>query len=109
MVVTRVGVVNMGMMFSQDQIDHLSSLRFFNVIDDRLRIVSAVRIVVDDNNVVLRVLLILEMYYDGDRVSGLSFNLHNYNYDEIVNEAKNIRSNNYIMREVDNFLAGDIE
>ena len=54
-------------------------------------------------------ILALEMYYDDNKFDTLTFDLHNYSYDEIIDVARDIRSNEFILQEVDNFLAGDIE
>ena len=96
-------------MLNQAQIDHLSTLCFFNKIDDHLKIVSGVRISVTTDGAPCRVLLVLDIYYNGDKIDELSFDLHNFDYEDIVNVARNIRSNAFIMQEVDNYLAGDIE
>jgi hypothetical protein len=96
-------------MLNQAQIDHLSTLCFINKIDEHVNIVSAVRISTADEGVPVRTLLVLEIYFLGDKVSEMSFDLHNYDYDDIVTVAKNLRSNDFIMQAVDNHLAGDIE
>jgi hypothetical protein len=41
-------------------------------------------------------------------VDTLSFDLHNYEYDEIIHLIKNIRGNEFLLQEVDNLLGGDI-
>lgn len=96
-------------MFNQDQIDKLSSLNFINRIDDHLRIVSGVQILHDKDPSMLRVMLALEIFYDNNKVDDLSFDLHHYDYGEIIEIARNIRSNELIMYEVDMLLAGEIE
>ena len=94
---------------SQAQINHLSTLCFINNIDDHVKIVSGVRISTDANYDPRRVLLILEIFYNSDKIDDLSFNLHDFTYEEIIHVAQNIRSNEFILQEVDNLLAGDIE
>ena len=59
-------------------------------------------------NAPLRVMLQLEIYYDNQQTGGLSFDLHNYEYADIIAIAQNIRSNDFILQEVDNFLSGDV-
>ena len=93
-------------LFTQEQIQHLSTLRFISKIGDHLGIISGVKFHPRGDNLVL---LVLEIYYDGEKVDMLSFNLRNYEYEEIVDVVRNIRSNEYILREVDKLLAGDIE
>jgi hypothetical protein len=53
-------------------------------------------------------MLLLEIYYNNNKVDTLSFDLHDYKYEEIIHLAKNIRDNDFLLQEVDNFLAGDI-
>lgn len=94
--------------FSQKQIDHLASLHFINPIDRHLRIISSIRMSNDKTRTSLRIILELEIYYDNHHTGDLSFNLHNYEYDDIITIAQNIRDNEYILHEVDNFLSGDV-
>jgi hypothetical protein len=94
--------------YTQDQIDHLSSLHFINRVDDHLRIVSSVDIILLAENTPPRVMLQLEIYYNNDRFDTLSFDLHDYEYEEIIHLAKNVRENEFLLQEVDNFLAGDV-
>jgi hypothetical protein len=97
------------LMFNEDQIQHLSSLRFINRIDEHLNIVSGVKISTTTDNIPPRVLLLLDIYYDDKQLEKISFNLHNFDYEDIVYVARNIRSNEYILQAVDNLLSGDIE
>jgi len=94
--------------FSQEQVDNLSSLYCINRIDDHLKVLSSVKIASLAENAPPRILLILEIYFYDDKVDTLSFNLQNYEYDEIVYLTKNIRSNEFLLQEIDNFLAGDL-
>ena len=55
-----------------------------------------------------RVKLVLEIFYDNHQSGNISFDLHNYEYDDIVNIAQNIRDNDFILQEVDNYLSGDV-
>jgi hypothetical protein len=96
-------------MLNQAQIDHLSTLCFMNKIDDHLNIVSGVRVSTDAQGVACDTLLLLEVFFDGDKIDEMSFGLHNFSYEDIVEVARNIRSNEFIMQEVDNYLSGDIE
>jgi hypothetical protein len=93
---------------SQAQIDHLSSLHFINKIDRHLRLLSSVKIVAGKENDLVRIMLNLEIFYDNHQTGSLSFDLHNYEYEEIVGLAQNIRGNEFILQEVDNFLSGDV-
>ncbi|MGD8938839.1 MAG: hypothetical protein PVJ72_05630 [Gammaproteobacteria bacterium] len=92
----------------QTQIDQLSTLCFINRIDSHLKIVSSVKVFTTVDGT-FRILLVLEIFYDEEKIDELSFNLHNYDYEDIVHTARNIRSNEFILQEVDNLLAGNIE
>jgi hypothetical protein len=94
---------------NQEQIQHLSLLRFINKIDEHLNIVSGVRISSSPEADPQRVTLLLDIYYNEEQVDNLSFDLHNFNYEDIVYVARNIRSNEFILHEVDNLLSGGIE
>ncbi len=96
-------------MFTNAQTANLSGLRFINNIDRALKIVSAVKLCYDNSDSLSRVLLLLELYYSGERVTELSFNLHNYTYEDIVDITRNVHSNEFIMHEVDTYLAGEVE
>ena len=95
-------------MFTQEQIDYLTSSHFINRIDDHLKIVSSINIINPAEHTPPRVLLLLEIYYNNNKVDTLSFDLHDYEYEEIIQLAKNIRDNEFLLQEVDNFLGGDI-
>ena len=95
--------------FTQAQLDQLSSLCFINRIDDHLRIVSGIKIPANLGRSYNQVLLVLEIFFDEEKIDNMSFNLRNYEFDEIIEVARNIRSNKFILREVDNLLAGYIE
>lgn len=96
-------------MFTESQIAHLSALRFINNVDRSLKIISAIKLRYGEGNTLDGILLLLEIYFNGDRITEISFNLHNYSYDEIVEVARNVGNNDYIMQEVDTYLAGDVE
>lgn len=91
------------------QIEHLSSLRYINKIDEHMRIVSSVKVLDDAHQHDNPVLLVLDIFIDDKQIDKMSFNLHNYDYEEIEQLAQHIRDNDYILRAVDTALAGDIE
>lgn len=91
------------------QIEHLSSLRYINNIDEHMRIVSSVKVLDEEHQHDNSVLLVLDIFIDDKLIDQLSFNLHNYAYEEIMELAQHIRNNDYILRAVDTALAGDIE
>ncbi len=91
------------------QIEDLSSLRYINTIDEHMRIVSSVKVLDDAHQHNNAVLLVLDIFIDDKHIDTMSFNLHNYAYEEILELARHIRDNDYILRAVDTALAGDIE
>ena len=94
--------------FTPGEIEKLSSLHFINRIDEYMKIVSSLKIKSDSTDNPPRVMLMLDIFYHDDKVDSLSFDLHNYEFNEIVEIATNIRSNEFILQEVENFLGGDI-
>ena len=94
--------------FSQQQIDHLSTLYRINQIDENLKVISSVKVITIAERLPPRVLLVLEIYFYNKKIDTLSFDLHNYEYADIVHIAQNVRSNEFLLQEIDNFLAGDI-
>ncbi|WP_347986580.1 hypothetical protein [Methylomonas sp. AM2-LC] len=91
------------------QIEDLSSLRYINSIDEHIRIVSSVKVLDDAHQYDNSVLLVLDIFCDDKQIDTMSFNLHNYAYEEIKELAQHIRNNDYILRAVDTLLSGDIE
>ena len=91
------------------QIEHLSSLRYINNIDEHMKIVASVKVLDDTHQYDSFVLLILDIFIDNKQIDKMSFNLHNYAYEEIVELAQHIRDNDSILRAVDTALAGDSE
>ena len=91
--------------YSKEQIDQLSSQHFINRIDDHLRTVSSIKIVDTADNTT-RVILFLEIFYDNHKIDTMSFDLHDHNYEDIVDVARNISTNEFILQEIDNFLSG---
>lgn len=94
--------------FSQEQIENLSSLHFINNIDHNLRIISSVKVISSAMHPIPRIMLMLEIFYENHKTGNLSFDLQNYEYDDIIEIAQNIRKNEFILQEVDNFLSGDV-
>lgn len=94
--------------YSDEQIVHLSSLHHINQIDENLRVVASIDMRQTNTGTAPRVVLALELYFYNKRIDTLSFDLNNYEYKEIIHLAKNIRSNEFLLQEIDNFLAGDI-
>ena len=95
--------------FSQAEMEHLTSLRFMNKIDDHLFVVSSIAISELGLDVPQKISLILNVFYDGEPIENLSFDLKNYSYEEIIKIAGNLKQNEFILYEIDNLLAGEIE
>lgn len=93
---------------TQQQIDQLSSLHIINQIDENLKTVASVNIIQTAEHLPPRVLLALEIYFYNQKIDTLSFNLHNYRFEDILEIAQNVRDNEFLLQEIDNFLAGDI-
>lgn len=74
-----------------------------------MRIVSSVKVLDNAHQHDNSGLLVLDIFIDDKQIDRMSFNLHNYTYEEIVELAQDIRNNDYILRAVDTALAGDIE
>jgi hypothetical protein len=91
------------------QIEQLLSLRYINNIDEHMRIVSSVMVLDDAHQHDNSVLLVLDIFFDDKQVDKMSFNLHNYAYEEIVELAQHIRHNDAILHAVDTALAGNME
>ncbi|MGR8930132.1 MAG: hypothetical protein ACU836_05775 [Gammaproteobacteria bacterium] len=91
------------------QIEHLSAIRYINKIDEHMRIVSSIKVFDNVHQYDNPVLLVLDIFVDDKQVDKMSFNLHNYDYEEIIALAQHIRDNEDILRAVDTALAGDIE
>ena len=89
--------------FSTSEKNQLESLKFINKIDKHLKAVSDVKILNDGQ--VQRVVLKLDLFYDNDAITPMTFNLHNYSFDEIVDVARNIKDNEFILTEIDMMLA----
>lgn len=89
--------------------EHLTSLRFMNKIDDHLFVVSSVAISAPCIGAPQIISLILNVFYDGEPIENLSFDLKNYSYEEIIKIAGNLRQNEFILYEIDKLLAGEIE
>lgn len=98
-------------MLTEQQIDYLGSMKYINVIDDRLKVLSEfeIKYLPAAPSVVGRIILILNVFYNGEKVTNLSFDLQNYNYEELVEIAKNVKENGFMMHELDLYLMGDIE
>lgn len=96
-------------LLTPSEIEHLSSLRYFNIIDEHMKIVSSVKVLNTSNQQDNHVLLILDIFIDDKQIDKMSFNLHNYSHEEITQLASHIRDNDYILRAVDTALSGDIE
>ena len=95
-------------MLRPEQIEDLVSTSFLNKVDEKLSIISEIRVpdrstYQGDDELVL---LYLNIFYEGEKLTNLSFNLINHEYEDIIRTAKNIGSNAFLLREVDEYLSG---
>lgn len=49
----------------------------------------------------------VQLFYNGEPAGTTSFNLHGYSQEEAEEIARNIRRNDYLMHEIDQFLWGE--
>ncbi len=82
-----------------------NGLSFINVIDGKLRVVSQLQLA---TRVGQAIQLRLSLFYDNDPMGVMSFDLHQYSPSEGVALARDIASNQFIMREIDEYLCGDM-
>lgn len=94
-------IIELSAIYTQDEIEQLRSLKFINRIDEHLTVVSGVDIREDEGTNLQRVVLKLDLFYDNDAITPITFDLHNYSFDEIVDIAKNIKSSEFILNEID--------
>jgi hypothetical protein len=52
-------------------------------------------------------LMALDLFYDGDAAGKTSFTLHGYSEEEAQKIAQSIGENDYMMKEIDEFLWGE--
>lgn len=94
--------------FDQAQIEHLSALRFMHKLDSHIHLVSSITVSTTEYNQE-RITLVVDVFHNGDPIEQLSFDLKNYTFEEIINIAGNVTKNDFILYEIDNLLAGEIE
>jgi hypothetical protein len=94
--------------FTDEQLKHLSMLHHINQIDANLRVVASINFARTGNDTPPRVILVLVIYYQSKKVDTLTFDINNYEYKEIIDLVKNVRGSEFLLQEIDNFLAGDV-
>ena len=95
--------------FEPVQIERLRSLRFMHKLDDHIHLVSSIIVTSASPNNPYRITLVVDIYHEGTPIENISFDLNNYSYEEIVDIAKNIKQNEFILYEIDTLLSGEIE
>ncbi|WP_036233489.1 hypothetical protein [Marinobacterium litorale] len=95
---------------SAQQIDNrmvqgAGGLSFMNAVDSHLRVISELQLATQAHHVIR---LRLKLFYDNEPAGILSFDLNGYSPAEAVSVARNIGANQYIMREIDEYLCGDM-
>jgi len=98
-------------MLTEEQINYLGSMKYINVIDHQIKVISEfdIKYLPAAANVVGKVILILTVFFKNEKIDVLSFDLQNYNYDELIEIASNIKKNEFIMYELDAHLSGSGE
>jgi hypothetical protein len=98
-------------MLQQSHIDELSATHYINKIDHSLTIIAEIKFpqISTNSEGDELVLLYLNVFFHGEKITTLSFNLINYSYEEILQTVRGIKENQFILKEVDDFLSGDIE
>ena len=90
-------------MITDQQANELQSLMFMTQVDKQLKVLSSID--VTEIGPEQRVILKLDIFYDNDAITSMTFDLHNYTFDEIIDTARNIKSNEFILNEIDVTLA----
>ncbi len=83
----------------------MEPIRHISKIDRQLRVLSEVWRGKMDNQYLLR----LTLMYQDHNMGRLDFTLNGYGEPDVANLAQNIQSNDYLMREIDDYLSGEIE
>lgn len=83
----------------------MEPIRHISKIDRQLRVLSEVWQGKMDNQYLLR----LTLMYQDHNMGRLDFTLNGYGEPDVANLAQNIQSNDYLMREIDDYLSGEIE
>lgn len=81
------------------------ALNFINVVDTHLRVVSRLQLATEAHHTIR---LHLSLFYDNHPAGSLSFDLNGFSPAEAVALARDIKSNQYILREIDEYLCGDL-
>ena len=98
-------------MLTEQQRKDLGSMKMLNIIDEQIRVMAEYvpREPVDASGTVEIVVLVLYVFYQDEPITKLSFNLRDYDYEELQDIARNIRDNEFIMYELDLALSGHQE
>jgi hypothetical protein len=83
----------------------MQNLSFINRIDHQLRIMS----VLNTGSVVGEYRLQLTLFYHNDNMGKLEFTLSGYSEPDVIKVAQNIKDEAFLMKEIDDFLCGEIE
>lgn len=86
-------------------VESLEGFSYINQIDRNLRVVASLNAPKRPEDPVE---LLTQIYYHNEFIATLNFFLHGYTTDECVQLAQNIRSNEYLLERIDEYLAGDI-
>lgn len=86
-------------------LDGKGALNFINMVDAHLRVVSRLQLATEPHHTIR---LHLSLFYDTHPSGALSFDLNGFSPAEGVALARDIKSNQYILREIDEYLCGDL-
>ncbi len=83
----------------------MDNISFINKIDSQLRVMSELHEGCIDGQYRLQ----LTLFYHNENIGKLEFLLTEYSKHAAMMVAKNIKDNEFIMREIDEYLCGDVE
>jgi hypothetical protein len=86
-------------------VDGAGGLSFINNIDAQLRVIAELQLATAAHHVIR---LRLRLFYSGKPAGVLSFDLNGFSPAEAVALARDIAGNHTIMREIDEYLCGDL-
>ncbi len=83
--------------------EEIEGMSFVNILGTHLRAIAEFSRSEDGGAILLKI----RLFYDNDPVGMLPFSLHNYTEQECLELAQNIADNQFLLREIDEYLSGD--
>ena len=98
-------------MLTEQQRNEIGTMKYLNIIDEQIRVMAEYvpKKPAGPASPVEIFVLILHVFYKDEPLTRLSFNLQDYEFDELQDIARNIRDNEFIMYELDLALSGHQE